>query len=223
MKREEIKFQINAYMKDEWVRISDENSSISGKYDALKNLEYLCFNCRKCRLYEKAKNLVFSDGSPDASLVFIGEAPGAEEDIQGKPFVGRAGRLLTVIVERAGLPRNEVYICNILKHRPPENRNPLPDEIAACTPYLVEQLSIIKPKTIVTLGNFSSKFMLNTDEGITRLRGNIMKSHYGYDIIPTYHPAAVLRNVNLQSDLESDIRKAVRSVKSQKSLTGKKV
>ncbi len=206
MKRQEIISHIASYLKEEW--IGDPRKDLTEKGSAFGRLENECLYCRKCRLYETANNLVFSDGSPDSSIVFIGEAPGADEDAQGLPFVGRAGKLLTNVIEKSGLTRNEVYICNILKHRPPDNRNPLPDEIAACTPYLVEQLSLVKPKIIVTLGNFSTKFMLGTEEGITRLRGNIRKSEFGYDILPSYHPAAVLRNMNLLTDLENDIKKA---------------
>jgi len=207
MNRDELIFHIDALLKEEW--IDSLNSSPAGeKALKLKELENTCFECKRCRLYKTAKNLVFYDGNPNSSIVFVGEAPGADEDEQGKPFVGRAGRLLTATIENLGYTRNDVYICNILKHRPPENRNPLPDEIEACSPYLIEQLYIIKPKIIVALGNFSSKFILSSDEGITKLRGIMKTSPLGYNVMPTFHPAAVLRNPNLLSELETDIKNA---------------
>ena len=211
MKKDEMLFQIGALVKEEWTPSPEKAGSASSgeKLPELEALEKVCAGCTKCGLYKTAKNLVFYDGNPDSSIVFIGEAPGADEDEQGKPFVGRAGKLLTKTIEKSHFSRGDVYICNILKHRPPENRNPLPDEIEACSPYLVLQLSIIKPKVIVTLGNFSTKFILSTDEGITKLRGNMMTSPAGYSVIPAYHPAAVLRNPNLQPDLENDIKKAL--------------
>ncbi len=213
MKKNELLFQIGALVKEEWV-YREEFKAGNEKAIKFEELETACSNCKKCVLYKTAKNLVFSDGSPDASLVFIGEAPGADEDEQGKPFVGRAGKLLTATIEKSGLSRSEVYICNILKHRPPDNRNPLPDEIEACSPYLVEQLALIKPRIIVTLGNFSTKFLLATDEGITKLRGIMKISPWGYNVIPTYHPAAVLRNPNLQPVMEGDIKKAIEECRS---------
>ncbi len=213
MESKDIQFQINAYLKEEWVQInSNTHIGLSEKALKLKALENNCLKCTKCNLYKTATNLVFSDGSPEAGLIFIGEAPGADEDAQGKPFVGKAGKLLTSTIEQFGLPRKAVYICNILKHRPPENRNPLPDEITACTPYLVEQLNILQPKLIITLGNFSSRFILNTEEGITRLRGTIKLSPLGYSVLPTYHPAAILRNMNLLKDFQSDIQTALKFI-----------
>lgn len=218
---EEILTQIKAYLTEEWmepmkksvVKKEPASGKMSPKAEALAELEAKCGKCRACGLYKTANNLVFFDGDPDASLVFIGEAPGADEDAQGKPFVGRAGKLLTATIEELGVPRSRVYICNILKHRPPENRNPLPDEIAACTPHLLAQLEIIRPKIIVTLGNFSTKFILNTEEGISKLRGTVKESPLGYKVIPCYHPAAILRNMNLIGEFKSDIRKAIDGAK----------
>ncbi len=218
MNDQEILTQIKAHLSEEWAAAGngekEGSKTISPKSKALSELEEECRGCQKCGLYKTATNLVFFDGNPDASLVFIGEAPGADEDAQGKPFVGRAGKLLTAALAELGVKRESVYICNILKHRPPENRNPMPDEIAACTPFLVKQLSILLPKVIVTLGNFSTKFMLNTDEGISKLRGIVRKSPLGYDILPTYHPAAILRNMNYIGDFKSDLQKAMDVVKS---------
>ncbi len=179
------------------------------KGEKLRLLEERCRKCEKCNLYKTARNLVFSDGDHNSKLVFVGEAPGEEEDLQGKPFVGRAGRLLTSVLEEYGVKRESVYICNILKHRPPENRNPDVEEVAVCSPYLVEQLMIIKPLLVVTLGNYSTKFLLNTREGISSLRGALKKSPLGYNVLPTYHPAAVLRNINLMDEFRTDIKKAL--------------
>ena len=183
--------------------------NLSPKAEKLKILEAECTGCQRCDLYKTATRLVFSDGSPDASLVFIGEAPGADEDAQGKPFVGRAGKLLTATMEELGMPRRNVYICNILKHRPPDNRNPLPHEIEACTPHLVAQLAILQPKLIITLGNFSTRFMLKTEEGITKLRGRVHDSPFGYKILPTLHPAAILRNMNTLPEFRSDLEQGI--------------
>jgi len=213
MKEIEILSQIECYLKEEWTILEKKEKDLSPKASQLMKLEEMCKKCTRCELHKYATNLVFSDGSPEAKLVFVGEAPGAEEDAQGKPFVGRAGKLLTATLESMGMPRKDVYICNILKHRPPENRNPLPHEISACTPYLVEQLNIIRPTLIVTLGNFSTKFLLNTEEGISRLRGIEKQSPLGYSVMPTYHPAAVLRNMNLLKDFQKDIEYAVNRVK----------
>ncbi len=149
--------------------------------------------CQRCRLSETRTQVVFGVGDPDADLMFIGEAPGFHEDKQGEPFVGAAGQLLTRMLVEIGLRREDVYIANVLKSRPPANRDPLPDEIEACTPWLVEQISIIQPCVVSTLGNFATKFVLNTTQGITRLRGQTFPWH-GRTVIPTFHPAAILRS-----------------------------
>ena len=149
--------------------------------------------CPKCRLAEGRTQVVFGVGNPDADLLFIGEAPGFHEDKQGEPFVGAAGQLLTrMLGDVLGLRREDVYICNVIKCRPPGNRDPLDDEIEACTPWLVEQVSLIQPRVVVTLGNFATKFVLNTQQGITRMRGAAYPWH-GRTVIPTFHPAAILR------------------------------
>ena len=148
--------------------------------------------CTRCRLAETRTQVVFGVGNPDAELMFIGEAPGLHEDKQGEPFVGAAGQLLTRMLEGIGRTREEVYIANILKCRPPGNRDPLPDEIEACTPWLVETISLIQPALIVTLGNFATKYVLQTQTGITRMRGSVYNWH-GRKVIPTFHPAAILR------------------------------
>jgi DNA polymerase len=147
--------------------------------------------CPRCRLAESRTQVVFGVGDPEADLMFIGEAPGLHEDRQGEPFVGAAGQLLTRMLEQIGLRREQVYIANVLKCRPPGNRDPQPDEIEACTPWLVEQMSIIQPRVLVTLGNFATKYVLQTQRGITSMRGAVYPWH-GRKVIPTFHPAAIL-------------------------------
>lgn len=170
----------------------------------------------KCPLKDAAHNLVFGKGNPDTSILFIGEAPGEKEDLQGIPFVGAAGKQLDKLLSIIGLSIDDIYIANILKYRPPQNRNPSRDEIERHTPYLVEQIKIIKPKIIATLGNYSTKFVLadfnpdemNKVEGISEIHGkHIKKCIDGMEfiVIPLYHPAAMLYKPSLRSDLEKDI------------------
>ena len=150
-------------------------------------------DCTKCRLAEGRTQVVFGVGNAEADVMFIGEAPGFHEDKQGEPFVGAAGQLLTrMLNEVLSVARDDVYICNILKCRPPGNRDPQEDEIESCTPWLVEQVSLIQPRVIVTLGNFATKFVLQTAQGITRMRGRTYPWH-GRTVVPTFHPAAILR------------------------------
>jgi uracil-DNA glycosylase len=150
-------------------------------------------DCTRCRLANGRTQVVFGVGSADADVMFIGEAPGFHEDKQGEPFVGAAGQLLTrMLGEVLGVVREDVYIANVIKCRPPGNRDPQEDEIEACTPWLVEQVSLIQPRVIVTLGNFATKFVLRTPQGITRMRGRTYPWH-GRTVIPTFHPAAILR------------------------------
>jgi uracil-DNA glycosylase len=150
--------------------------------------------CAKCPLAETRTQVVFGVGDPHADLVFVGEGPGAEEDRQGIPFVGRAGGLLTRLIEGIGLTRDDVYIANVVKCRPPGNRDPLPPEIEACRPYLEAQLDFLDPRVVVTLGNFATKLLLETKEGITKVRGREFPYRGGTAVlIPTLHPAAVLR------------------------------
>ena len=147
--------------------------------------------CTKCKLAAGRTQVVFGNGDPHADLMFIGEGPGLNEDRQGEPFVGAAGQLLNRMLGEIGLEREDVYVGNIVKCRPPCNRDPEPDEIEACTPWLIEQVSLIQPRVIVTLGNFATKFVLNTTTGITRMRGRVHDWH-GRTVIPTFHPAAIL-------------------------------
>ncbi|MCO5319196.1 MAG: uracil-DNA glycosylase [Microthrixaceae bacterium] len=149
--------------------------------------------CTRCRLREQRTQVVFGMGDPAADLMFVGEGPGAEEDRQGLPFVGRSGKLLDrLMAEEMGLDRTSAYIANVVKCRPPQNRDPRPDEISACRPYLEEQIELIDPAVVVTLGNFSSKLLLDTTTGITKLRGRAYDWN-GRVLVPTLHPAAVLR------------------------------
>jgi uracil-DNA glycosylase len=150
-------------------------------------------DCRRCKLCSGRKNIVFGVGNPSARLIFVGEGPGADEDTQGIPFVGAAGQLLTKMIQAMGLARDEVYICNVVKCRPPGNRNPEPDEITACQPFLEGQLKAIGPEVIVTLGKFAAQTLLRTDTPITRLRGQ-WREYVGVPLMPTFHPAYLLRN-----------------------------
>lgn len=149
--------------------------------------------CSKCRLHEQRKNTVFGEGSAEAELMFIGEGPGETEDETGRPFVGRAGQLLTKMIQAMGLAREQVYIANVVKCRPPGNRTPMPDEVETCTPYLLEQIELIKPKVIVTLGLPSTQYMLGTNQPMRALRG-VWHDWQGIKIMPTYHPSYVLRS-----------------------------
>jgi DNA polymerase len=162
--------------------------------------------CTRCKLAGMGRTqVVFGVGNPDADLMFIGEAPGFHEDKQGEPFVGAAGQLLNRLLEGIGLAREDVYIANVLKSRPPGNRDPEPDEIEACTPWLVEQISIIQPRLIMTLGNFATKYVLQTTQGITRMRGTVHSWH-GRTVIPTFHPAAILHGGGEKSPQFQDMR-----------------
>lgn len=160
---------------------------------ALRLLQKEASECTRCPLHQGRTTVVFGDGDPDADLMFIGEGPGRHEDEQGLPFVGRSGQLLSTLLERVGLSRSEVYIANVVKCRPPGNRDPRPDEIAACKGYLAEQIKLIDPAAVVTLGNFSTKLLLKTEVGITRMRGSAYP-WWGRHVVPTFHPAAALRN-----------------------------
>jgi uracil-DNA glycosylase len=166
---------------------------LGGPAATLRQVEVASEGCTRCKLSQGRNTIVFGAGRPEARLVIIGEGPGEEEDRQGKPFVGRAGQLLTKMLDSVGLTREEVYICNIVKCRPPGNRNPEPEEIAACAPFLSGQLAAIQPGVICTLGTFASQHILRTREPISRLRGQL--HHLGAAVvIPMFHPAFLLRN-----------------------------
>lgn len=168
-------------------------------------------DCTRCKLHAQGRSqIVFGVGNPNADLMFVGEAPGADEDAQGVPFVGRAGQLLTKIIEAMGLTRDDVYIANIIKCRPPGNRNPEPDEIAECEPFLLRQIASIQPKVIVALGTFAAQALLKTDLPISRLRGTFHDYH-GARLLPTFHPAYLLRSPDKKRDVWDDMKK-VRAV-----------
>jgi DNA polymerase len=167
--------------------------------------------CRRCGLYATRQNIVFGDGNPRARLVFVGEGPGGDEDRQGKPFVGAAGQLLTRIIEAMGLTRDEVYICNVVKCRPPGNRNPLPEEISACAPFLVRQIQAIGPDYICALGKFAAQFLLGSEAPISSLRGRVFDYH-GIRVMPTYHPAYLLRSPEKKRDVWEDMKKIMQGL-----------
>jgi DNA polymerase len=165
-------------------------------------------NCTRCKLHKARTNIVFGVGNPKAQLVFVGEGPGRDEDEQGEPFVGRAGKLLTQMIEAMGLKRSDVYICNVVKCRPPENRLPEKDEISTCSPYLLRQLGVIQPKVICCLGSCSAQTMLQTTQGISRFRGEWFDYH-GSKLIATYHPAYLLRNPPAKGEVWKDLQKVM--------------
>jgi DNA polymerase len=164
-------------------------------------------NCTRCKLHTLGRRqVVFGVGNPNADLMFCGEAPGADEDLQGEPFVGRAGQLLTRIIEAIGMRREDVYIANVIKCRPPQNRNPEPDEVAECEPFLFRQIETIKPKVIVALGKFAAQSLLKTTDPITRIRGREYKYRDAI-LMPTYHPAYLLRNPASKREVWEDMKR----------------
>ena len=179
------------------------------KAEALKKIRERLEACKCCPLCESARHIVFGEGSPDADIMFIGEAPGAVEDKTGRPFVGPAGRLLTDIIEKGmGLKRGDVYIANIVKCRPPGNRDPLPEEIRQCIGFLEEQINVIRPKVIVALGKIAAQTLLDTDVPITGLRGSFHEYH-GIKVMPTFHPSYLLHNQAKKREVWEDIKKVM--------------
>jgi uracil-DNA glycosylase len=164
--------------------------------------------CTRCKLHKTRNKIVFGDGSDKARLVFVGEGPGADEDAQGLPFVGRAGKLLTQMIEAMGLQRKDVYICNVVKCRPPQNRAPEPDEVAQCSPFLLRQIDFIDPKVIVCLGATAAKTLLDTNRGISHFRGDWLEWR-GRKLMATYHPAYLLRNPPAKSEVWKDLQKVM--------------
>jgi uracil-DNA glycosylase family 4 len=165
-------------------------------------------DCTRCKLHGQGRHqIVFGVGNPHAALMFVGEAPGADEDLKGEPFVGRAGQLLTKIIEAIDLTRADVYIANVIKCRPPGNRNPEPDEVATCEPFLVQQIDTIRPKVIVALGTFAAKTLLKTDAPISRIRGQVFDYRGGAKLVPTFHPAFLLRSPERKRDVWEDMKK----------------
>jgi DNA polymerase len=164
--------------------------------------------CTRCKLHKTRHSIVFGDGNPKAQLVFVGEGPGHDEDMQGLPFVGRAGKLLTQMIEAMGLQRKDVYICNVVKCRPPENRAPEKDEVAACSPFLLRQIDSIAPKVIVCLGSTAAQTVLETNRGISQFRGQWLDFR-GRKLMATYHPAYLLRNPSAKSEVWKDLQKVM--------------
>ena len=165
---------------------------VDGERPLLDEIRRELGDCKRCKLCTGRKNIVFGAGSPRAELVFVGEGPGADEDVQGVPFVGAAGQLLTKMIEAMGYRRDDVYICNVVKCRPPNNRNPEPDEVTACEPFLRAQLRAVQPKVVVALGKFAAQTLLRDTTPITKMRGN-WREYEGIKLMPTFHPAYLLR------------------------------
>ncbi len=177
---------------------------------AMKEVRADLGDCVRCKLHPYRTNIVFGTGNLRAELMFVGEAPGADEDEQGIPFVGRAGQLLTKIIESIGLRREDVYIANVIKCRPPQNRNPEPDEVEKCNPFLFRQIDVVQPRIICALGKFAAQTLLNTAAPITQLRGKFF-DRFGVKIIPTFHPSYLLRNPAAKREVWEDM-KAVRQM-----------
>ncbi len=199
----------NLYLKGK-----DPYETTSDQSLTLENIRKTLGNCQRCSLHQERTNLVFGEGNPNAKLVFVGEAPGADEDRQGRPFVGRAGQLLTRIINAMNLTREEIYICNILKCRPPGNRNPRPEEIKACEPFLIDQIRAIAPEIICGLGTFAVRTLLNTDASISSLRGRF-HSYRGIKFMPTYHPAYLLRNPGAKKQVWEDVQMIMKELKKE--------
>lgn len=187
-------------------RVAAKASSSSGTAGGgLGEIRATIGDCQRCKLSEGRRNIVFGQGSPSARLMFVGEAPGADEDAQGLAFVGKAGQLLTKIIEAMGLTRDDVFIANVIKCRPPENRNPEPDEILSCQPFLESQIAAIRPAVLVGLGKFAGQWLLKTAEPISKIRGRL-GDYDGIKVMPTYHPAFLLRNPAAKKDVWEDMK-----------------
>ncbi len=213
--RKAIEF-LNLLGYDE-VRIGEVNLAQKGKdvLSLLKKLEEEAKECCRCRLCKTRTNVVFGEGDPQTNLMFVGEAPGEQEDLQGRPFVGRAGQLLTKFLNLYGVSRDKVYITNVVKCRPPNNRNPAPDEIEACYPFLEKQIELIAPEVILCLGAFAARTILNLPEKtpISRIRGKEHRVKFGEReivVIPTFHPAYLLRNRRGEPEFQKDLENALR-------------
>ncbi|HEY0703347.1 MAG TPA: uracil-DNA glycosylase [Candidatus Acidoferrales bacterium] len=176
--------------------------------DSLPKIREFIGDCTRCKLSKTRTKIVFGVGNPNADLMFVGEGPGRDEDLSGEPFVGRAGKLLTDMIKAMGLERSDVYIANVVKCRPPENRLPEKDEIATCSPFLMRQIDVIKPKVICTLGSCSAQMLLETTQGISKLRGEWIDFRDS-KLMPTYHPAYLLRNPAAKADVWKDLQKVM--------------
>jgi uracil-DNA glycosylase family 4 len=189
-------------------------SSHGGVSPTMKDIRNELGNCQRCKLHRTRRTIVFGEGNEKATLMFIGEGPGYDEDVQGRPFVGKAGQLLTRIIESMHLQREEVYIANIIKCRPPQNRNPEPDEIESCSPFVRKQIDAIRPRVICALGTFSAQTLLKTTARISALRGKV----YTLDnitVIPTYHPAFLLRNPEKKKDVWEDVKRVMERLREE--------
>lgn len=196
-------------IRQEGLDLENESARAPSSVRTLDDVRRELGDCKRCPLHLTRRNLVFGEGNPSAGLVFIGEAPGEEEDLQGRPFVGRAGQLLTRIIEAMGFQRRDVYICNILKCRPPGNRNPKQEEMETCEPFLIGQVEAIGPKVICALGSFAARRILQTDVPITVLRGKFHEFR-GVRVMPTYHPAYLLRNPEAKKQVWEDVQRIMK-------------
>jgi DNA polymerase len=187
-------------------KIGKAPAGVDQKQMALQGIQEKMGDCRRCKLHTHRTHIVFGTGNPMAKLVFVGEAPGEDEDLQAEPFVGKAGQLLNKMIRAMGLKREQVYITNIVKCRPPNNRNPEPDEISSCEPFLIEQLGVIKPLVICALGNFAAQTLLRTRVKISQLRGKF-HDYEGIRVMPTFHPAYLLRNPQDKKLVWEDLQK----------------
>jgi uracil-DNA glycosylase family 4 len=187
---------------------SADNRQRGEAAELLAGLKAIAVVCEKCKLSKSRTQVVYGEGNPNADLMFIGEAPGRDEDLKGEPFVGRAGQLLTDIIKAMKLTRDDVYIANVIKCRPPENRNPEPDELEACHPYIQRQVEIIQPRVIVTLGRFALQSLTGKTYGISSARGQWL-DYNGVKVMPTYHPAYLLRTPSAKKDVWADMKKVI--------------
>ncbi len=203
--REQLEFFRDLGVRDLFVDRPSSAGVVTGSTPDLATLAKSLEGCPRCKLSKSRTNIVFGQGNPKAELMFIGEAPGRDEDAQGLAFVGKAGQLLTKIIEAMGSKRDDVFIANVLKCRPPNNRNPEPDEVASCRPFLDEQIRLIGPKVIVTLGTFAAQAILETDEPIGRMRGSWREAR-GVRVMPTFHPAFLLRSPERKKDVWEDMK-----------------
>jgi DNA polymerase len=209
----ELGFEYLPMPRDELLLSSTGTSHGTGRrQEALMGLRERIGDCKRCRLSKNRTNIVFGEGNPEARLMFVGEGPGREEDIQARPFVGDAGQLLTRLINRMGFKREDVYIANVVKCRPPENRNPQEDEISACLPFLEEQIEIIRPSVIFCLGKISTHALLGIKTPISKLRGNFY-SYKGIPLMPTFHPAYLLRNPRDKRLTWEDAQKVLKKLK----------
>ena len=204
--REELEYFRDLGIQDVFVSAPQAPAFVAGSMADLPSLARFVEACPRCKLSRSRTRLVFGQGNPRAELLFVGEAPGREEDEQGLPFVGAAGQLLTKIIEAMGMRREDVYIVNTVLCRPPNNRNPEPEEIASCRPFLEEQIRLVRPRVVVTLGSFAAQAVLGTEEPISKLRGRWHDAH-GSRVMPTYHPAFLLRSPKNKRDVWEDMQK----------------